>query len=167
MDIIDRTIQREGGFVDHPSDPGGATNMGITRATLSRYLGRPASRADVVELTYETARDVYQREYMDAPRFGQIADTWLREVVFDAGVLFGPARASMFLQQAAGVAADGRVGPVTLGAVNEQNPRDLGRKVIASWLRRHGDLVQSGRSSHQFIGGWIRRATTHLLDMPL
>lgn len=167
MDIIDRTIQREGGFVDHPSDPGGATNMGITQVTLSRYLGCPATRAEVVALTHETARDVYQKEYMDAPQFDRIEDMWLREVAFDAGFLFGPARASMFLQEAAGVAADGRIGPVTLGAVNEQDPRDLGRRIIASWLRRHGDRVQSGRSSYQFIGGWIRRATAHLLDMPL
>ena len=43
MDIIDQTIKREGGFVDHPDDPGGATNMGVTLATLSHFLDREAS----------------------------------------------------------------------------------------------------------------------------
>lgn len=167
MDIIDQTIKREGGFVDHPDDPGGATNMGVTLATLSHFLGREASYDEIRNLTHAEARAVYQARYMDAPRFSEIADHWLREIVFDAGVLFGPPRASRWLQEAAGVTADGIVGPATLRAVNAADPRQLGVKFITSWLRRHGERVQAGKSSPKFIGGWINRATSHLLSLPV
>lgn len=167
MDIIDRTIQREGGFVNHPSDPGGATNMGITRGTLSRFLGREASVDDVRELSHDGAREIYQKFYMTLPRFDEIEHEWLREICFDAGVLFGPGRAARWLQQAADVGVDGVIGPVTLGKVNAMDARRLGLEVIAHWLRRHGDRVQRGASSPAFIGGWVRRASAHLLAVPL
>lgn len=165
MDIIDRTIAREGGFVDHPDDPGGATNMGITRATLSRHLGRTATRAEVRDLDRATARAIYQAEYMDAPGFSRIADPGLREVLFDAGVLWGPDRPVRWLQRALGVAEDGVLGPVTQAAVAAADPRALAVAVVVAWLRRHGDRVQAGRSSPAFIGGWIDRATQHLPNL--
>lgn len=167
MDIIDRTIAREGGFVDHPDDPGGATNMGITLNTLAQFLGRDATRDEIRELSREQARAIYQARYMDTPGFSGIDDEWLREVVFDAGVLFGPGRAARWLQEAADVGIDGDVGPITLGAVNAADARQLGAKFLTLWLRRHGERVQSGKSSHKFIGGWINRATEHLLTMPV
>jgi len=166
MDIIDRTIAREGGFVDHPEDPGGATNMGITRRTLGDYLGREATVAEVRDLTRARARAIYHEMYMERPGFAGIDDPWLRELLFDAGVLLGPGRPVRWLQEAAGVAVDGVLGPNTRDAANAGDPARLGLAVAVAWLRHHGERVQSGASSHAFIGGWINRVTAHLQEMP-
>ena len=55
----------EGGYVNHPKDPGGATNMGITHKTLSAWRGSPVSRQDVKELTRNEASDIYRDKYWD------------------------------------------------------------------------------------------------------
>lgn len=166
MDVIDRTIAREGGFVDHPDDPGGATNMGITRATLSRHRGRPCTAEEVRALTRAEARAIYRAAYLEGPGFERIADPWLREVLFDAGVLLGPGRPIRWLQAAAGVRVDGVLGPVTAEAVNAGDARALGLAVVTAWLRHHAGRVQAGRASPAFIAGWVRRASGHLMRLP-
>jgi lysozyme family protein len=167
MDVIDRTIAREGGFVDHPEDPGGATNMGITRATLSRHRGRVCTIDDVRALTRDEARAIYRAEYLAGPGFDRVADPWLQEVLFDAGVLLGPGRPTRWLQAAAGVRVDGALGPVTVAAVNAGDARALGLAVVTAWLRHHAGRVQAGRASPAFIAGWVRRASGHLKRLPL
>jgi lysozyme family protein len=62
--ILDAILAHEGGFVNHPHDPGRATNWGITQATLSEWIGRPASEHDVRNLTVGLARDIYRARYI-------------------------------------------------------------------------------------------------------
>lgn len=59
------TLKHEGGYVDNPKDPGGATNLGITIGTLSDWLGHKATKADVRALTPEKAKPIYKRNYWD------------------------------------------------------------------------------------------------------
>lgn len=59
-------LQHEGGFSDHPSDPGGATMMGITQATLGAWRGQPVTRADIRALSREEARAIYRIRYWNA-----------------------------------------------------------------------------------------------------
>src|SRR5580658_7273251 len=93
-------LASEGGFVDDPADPGGATNLGVTRATLSSWLGRPATIAEV--------------ETLSPPGVDLM--------VFDAAVNQGVARAFATLQSALGVAADGGFGPTTKAALTAADP---------------------------------------------
>jgi len=69
--ILDRIIRREGGYVNHPADRGGATNFGITAQTLGnwRKLGRPATVAEVMALTETEARAIYRQQYIAGPGF--------------------------------------------------------------------------------------------------
>lgn len=166
MDIIDCTIAREGSFVLHPEDPGGATKYGITRRTLGWWLGRTASVEDVRGLKYATAYAIYHARYMRKPGFDLIQNAWLRELVFDAGVLNGTWRATRWLQDSSGAAVDGIIGPKTLAAVNSGNPHQIGQIIIVCWLRRNTMRVQEGKSSPAFVGGWAYRATQHLIEMP-
>lgn len=108
-------LKQEGGFVDHPADPGGATALGITRATLARARGRPASVADVKALTRAEAAAIYRRLYWDAVA-GDRLPPGLDLAVFDLAVNSGPPRALRLLQSSLGVPQDGVLGPVTLRA---------------------------------------------------
>lgn len=85
------TLVHEGGYVDHPKDPGGATNMGITIKTLSAWLGRPATKAEVKALKRADVAPIYRRNYWDAARCGSYlpgADL----CVFDGSVNSGVGR---------------------------------------------------------------------------
>ncbi|MCD6073099.1 MAG: hypothetical protein K0S42_3615 [Microvirga sp.] len=120
---VELVLQHEGGFVHHAQDPGGATKFGITRETLSRVRGRPATIEDVRALTRAEAVAVYRRLYWDAVR-GDDLPPGLDLAVFDLAVNSGPARAVRMLQTVLGVAVDGIVGPVTLEAAWQAEPAD-------------------------------------------
>jgi lysozyme family protein len=100
------TAKWEGGWSDHKADPGGKTNWGITQATLSQYLGRPATATEILALTKAEAQIIYQKPYWDR-MLGDSLPPGIDPCVFDFGVNSGPSRAVKSLQAALGVKADG------------------------------------------------------------
>lgn len=145
-------LKQEGGFVDHPADPGGATSLGITRATLARARGRPVSIADVKALTRAEAAAIYRRLYWDAVAGDQLPPG-LDLAVFDLAVNSGPARALRLLQRCLDVAQDGVLGPVTLGAARACEP---GAAIRALARARLGFLHRLA-TWRVFGRGWNRR----------
>lgn len=109
-------LRHEGGFVDHPADPGGATNRGITLATLSDWRGRPVSKSEVRALTVAEAAAIYRARYWDVVQ-GDRLPPGVDLAVFDFAVNSGPGRAARTLQQVLVVPQDGAIGPVTLAAL--------------------------------------------------
>jgi len=109
-------LKHEGGYVDHPKDPGGATNLGVTIGTLSSWLGRPATKGDVKALTRASVAPIYRKNYWDAVRADEMP-AGLDYAVFDFAVNSGPKRAAMALQRAVGVADDGVIGSITLANI--------------------------------------------------
>jgi lysozyme family protein len=149
---VAHVLALEGGFVDHPHDPGGATNLGITQRTLSSARGAPASRDDVRLLTEAEAERIYRRFFWDAVR-GDDLPAGLDTAVFDAAVHSGPGRAVRLLQAALGVPVDGIVGPVTLAAAAAAAPEPAIRRLMRgrrAMLRRLPAYKVFGR-------GWERR----------
>lgn len=147
-------LDLEGGFVADPRDPGGATRYGITRATLSRARGRPASVADVKALTRAEAGAIYRKSYW-AEVGGDALPPGLDLAIFDFGVNSGPARAIKALQDALGVTADGRLGPATRAALASCDPAATVRRVTADrlgFMRRLSTWTAFGR-------GWTARVT--------
>ncbi len=158
----------EGGYADYAADPGGATNHGITRQTLSRWRARPGrppprrregraggrrvSKADVRNLTREEAAEIYRAWYWEACRCDELPAP-VALAVFDAAVNQGPSRARRFLQKAAGVTADGIVGPVTLGAVRGADATTLLRDLMARRALHYSALPRLAT----FGLGWFRR----------
>jgi lysozyme family protein len=171
--MIDDVIRREGGYVDHPEDRGGPTNFGITQATLSRHLGRPASVADVRRLSRATARQIYRREYFEGPRLGELPAR-IQPFVFDAAVNHGPAQAIRFVQRvcdAAGfgpLAVDGACGPRTSLAAAAAE-RAMGDWLLAALVeeRRNFYLTLVARRPEQrvFLNGWLNRLAE--FDVPM
>lgn len=121
-------LRHEGGYVDHPSDPGGATNLGITRETLAAWRKiepwTALPKSAVQSLTRAEAAKIYRANYWEAVGAGDLPPG-LDLAVFDFAVNSGPARAAKTLQFILGVPADGVVGPKTLAAIANHPPATL------------------------------------------
>ncbi|WP_449396494.1 glycoside hydrolase family 108 protein [Devosia riboflavina] len=153
---LTEVLRHEGGYVDHPSDPGGATNMGITRKTLARWRKispwTDLPKSSVASLKRDEAALIYRANYWNPSRAGDMP-AGVDLALFDFAVNSGPDRAVRTLQAALGVAADGEVGPVTLAALRAA---DLARLVNDFCDRRLAFL--KGLSTFAVFGrGWTRR----------
>jgi lysozyme family protein len=138
--FIDRLMSREGGFVNHRADRGGATNMGITQKTLSDHLGRQASVDEVQNLDPALAKQIYQQKYMKP--FEGVEDQKLRELLFDTGVHSGTGRAKEFLEnsQAKGLSGD-----------------DLFADILDQRRNFLQNLAKNDPSQQVFLKGWMNR----------
>lgn len=121
---VAEVLKHEGGFVHHPRDPGGATNRGITLATLADWRGRDVTPADVQAMTEAEAREIYRARYWNAVQ-GDHLPAGVDLAVFDLAVNSGVGRAARMLQQQLGVQVDGAIGPRTLAAVGRVNAARL------------------------------------------
>ncbi len=127
------TLQFEGGFVNNPKDPGGATNLGVTIHTLSQVLGHNATVAEVRALTPKTVAPIYRQRYWNAVR-GDDLPLGVDLAVFDFGVHSGPIRGAKGLQRILGLEEDGKVGDVTLKAVRKVDPKTVIETLCAERL---------------------------------
>ena len=170
--LVDALIDREGGYVNHPADKGGPTRFGITEA-VARAHGYAGAMAD---LPREEAAAVYRRMYWLRPRFDQVATLSARIAaeLFDTGVNMGPAVATTFLQRAltalnrtgkdyADLTPDGRVGPMTLHALDAffaSRGRRSGETVLLRALEalqgeRYLRLAERRPANEAFLYGWL------------
>lgn len=108
-------LAHEGIYVDHPKDPGGASNLGIASGTLSDWLGRPATKSEVCALIRATVVPVFRKNYLDVIRADE-PPAGVDYYGFDFALNAGPKRGAMSLQRAVGVPDDGIVGRITLAA---------------------------------------------------
>lgn len=146
------TLRHEGGFVNHPKDPGGATNLGITKATLEKWLGRKVTIAEMKLLTPAIVQPIYKQRYWDEVN-GDKLPKGLDYAVYDFAVNSGPARAAMALQRLVGVADDGHIGPLTLKAIAKHDVRILIDRLCTERLA----FMQRLSNWPVFGGGWRRR----------
>lgn len=145
-------LKNEGGFVDDPDDPGGATNMGITIGTLRAWRGQPVTVEDVRTLSQQEARAIYRANYWNPLKCDELP-LGVDMVVFDFGVNAGIRRSAMTLQQVVGVAQDGIVGPETLAAVSKSAPAEVVDRFGTARLAYYKAL----RDWPEFGKGWTDR----------
>jgi lysozyme family protein len=150
---FDRLIGHEGGYVNHPDDPGGETNWGITLRT-ARAAGYTGSMRD---LTRAQAKEIYRTAYWGRAKADQY-DGAIAFQLFDAGVNHSPGQAIRFLQRAVGVADDGVVGPMTLAAVHAMSVTDVLSRFNAERL----DFYTKLSTWPSFGKGWARRVAGNL-----
>ena len=152
---FDLLITHEGGFSNHPDDPGGATMYGITEK-VARANGYNGAMRD---LTLDFSKSIYRKNYWDACRCDQMPDQ-VKYPLFDSAVNSGAAQAAKWLQSAAGVKADGAIGPMTLQAVALADPDYLVRQMLGRRL-----FFLTGLSNWpSFSKGWSRRIAA-ILEM--
>lgn len=160
-EIITEILRREGWdkFTNDPNDRGGSTKWGITQFAWTLYLKKRGLQSTSVEFIDEaTARKFYLEEHIVGPRFDQLKDRLLFELVVDSGVNHGATRATRWLQTSVGAAPDGALGPVTLGLVSRRNPLVLTATIVAIRMRFYATLVVSDPSQLKFLAGWTNRA---------
>jgi lysozyme family protein len=109
-------LKHEGGWADHPADPGGATMKGVTLKTYSEWLGRPATKDELRKIPDEHLEAIYRKGFWDKIRGDEIAEIspGLAMCVFDFAVNSGPGRAAKALQSLCGAVTDGAIGPNSL-----------------------------------------------------
>jgi uncharacterized protein (TIGR02594 family) len=151
---VEVIFEREGGFVNHPDDPGGATNMGITIATLRHWRDAYVTVDDVKNLTKSEAREIYYEEYW-MPSYAEDFRAGVDLVVFDAAVHSGPSAAIRFLQSAVGAVVDGVVGPETRWKASQKDPVD----VIADFVDLRMAHLRGLDHWPTFGRGWTNRLT--------
>lgn len=150
-------LRHEGGYVDHPKDPGGATNLGITLQTardngLDLDRDGDVDKADVKAMTPEAAGRVYRAKFWNACECDKLP-SGLDLLVFDLAVNSGPARARRMLQDALGVTVDGVLGPKTLDAAQRANTR----WTIEKLAQLREQFYRSLPTFPTFGKGWLRR----------
>lgn len=151
---LKRVLAHEGGYVNHPEDPGGATNQGVTQRVYDAYRSRQnLPQRSVKLISPAEVATIYRTQYADKVRFNDLP-LGVDYVVFDGAVNSGPAQSVKWLQRAVGVEADGVIGNVTLHAVADFPDHDL---LIELMCERRMAFLRSLRTWKTFGRGWTSR----------
>ena len=151
-EIIDLTLEHEGGYVHDPKDLGGETNFGIAKRFYPDVY--------IKNLTKEGAKDIYKKDYWDKNKIDDVSDD-LKHIYFDMCVNQGRGTAVKILQRAINgkggkLTVDGGFGPGTKAALTKFKP-ELDR-VRCYRLKHYYDLVNKKPEQERFLFGWYRRA---------
>jgi len=151
--LFDRLMDHEGGYVNHPNDPGGETMWGVTKrvAQAHGYYG------NMRNLPKETAQRIADKSYWQAVHGDQLPRAVAWQVV-DAAYNHGNRQAVKFLQRAIGASDDGLIGPRTLAAVKAMEQNDILLRFNAERLEFYTNL----RTWQTFGKGWSRRIAGNL-----
>lgn len=152
-EAFDLLIGHEGGYTNHPDDPGGETMWGIT-ARVARQAGYVGAMRD---LPRDTAKTIARNQYWNKVRAEDLP-LGVRFDVFDTGYNSGTATAVKLLQRAVGVTDDGVFGPKTLAAVLAQKGHQVSMRFNAARLEYLVDL----KNWPSFSRGWVRRVAGNL-----
>lgn len=150
-------LRWEGGFVDHPSDPGGRTNKGVTQVVYDRWRQRQGLSPKDVKLIDPVEVDaIYQTGYWVPPRC-DLLPRMLDLVHFDTAVNMGPGRAVRLLQRCIGCEPDGDFGPQTRRAVIERDVGDALRTYCDAREAYYRSLAEKRSELRVFLKGWLNR----------
>ena len=163
-------LKNEGGFVNHPADPGGATNKGITLKTFNtyakQYLGIEPTLENLKALTDAQAGKIYKPLYWDKVHGDDIALQDLANIVFDFQVNSG-AHASKLLQKVLNdlgasppLAVDGSIGQGTLAALAKADSKEVYRRYKQGRIDYYQNLVAGDSSQAVFLKGWLNRVNS-------
>lgn len=169
---IIKVLKHEGGFVDHKSDPGGATNFGISLRFLK---GLPLEEADIngdgsidkddiVSMNVEDAKALYKEHFWDGLKLQFIENPVIAGKILDMAVNMGISRASKIVQQVCNDAfgsklvVDGKIGPITFLVINKVDSLKLLIALKVACAEFYRNLVERRPEMKAFINGWLKRA---------
>ena len=141
-------LHHEGGYVNHPSDPGGETNLGVTKKVYQEWGGTK----DMKDLTVEDVAPIYKKNYWDRCKCDDL-ESGVDWVVFDWAVNSGTGRSAKAIQKICGASQDGAIGPKTLALIGTQNTQ----YVIEEFGKIRQDFYESLKTFDTFGKGWTRR----------
>ena len=151
-ECLEIILHHEGGYVNHPKDPGGETNLGVTKRVYEEHGGTK----DMKDLTVEDVSPIYKKSYWDRVKGDQLP-AGLDLCVFDFGVNAGTGRAAKYLQSMIGSTPDGGIGPMTLQAVSVYVDSEGVQATIERYQEARQGYYESLSTFDTFGRGWTRR----------
>ena len=149
---LEMLLHHEGGFVNHPQDPGGMTNLGVTKAVYDKWIGRESTKTEMMDLKPDDVAPIYKKNYWDKVR-GDDLPSGVDWCAFDWAVNSGSGRPAKAIQRAVGATPDGAIGPMTLHAVMNHEPQ----MIIENVFSQRQKFYESLRTFEHFGRGWTRR----------
>jgi lysozyme family protein len=149
---LDMILHHEGGYVNHPKDPGGETNLGVTKRVYEDFGGTK----DMKDLTVEDVAPIYEKNYWGRMKYDDIP-SGLGLCVFDFGVNAGTGRSAKYLQTMIGTVADGGIGPNTLRALGNYIESEGIETAIKNFQEARQSYYESLSTFETFGRGWTRR----------
>lgn len=154
----------EGGFDDHPADPGGVTNYGVSLAYLRDHKlidgdlngDGVIDRKDILAMTPEKAAELFKKDFWDSNNLDTVPDR-VAIVAYDTGVNMGVGYARKLVQQALGVTVDGVWGPKTRAALSACSDLITAQNMIELRQERYLGIVSKRPASRVFLKGWLNR----------
>ena len=156
-------LKSEGGFVNHKLDPGGMTNLGVTKKVWEAWVGKAVGEKEMRALTPAIVAPMYRKKYWDAVKADELP-TGLDYLMFDFAINAGPGRAIRTMQKAIGTTPDGAIGPKTMQALKDADQKDL----IAKFSMEKELFYKALPTFATFGKGWMRRvaeAQSHAVTM--
>lgn len=162
---FERIIAIEGErYTNDPNDRGGPTKWGITLRTLSAYRHQEVTAEEVKNLSKEEAKAIYKNLYWDKLNLDQALYQSVADVLFDAGVNFGPPVAASRAQEILVnkfhrvLPVDGVIGKRTISELNLLEPKQFIYQFALATAQKYCDIVRSDPSQLRFLKGWINRS---------
>jgi len=149
---LEAILHHEGGYVNHPKDPGGETNLGVTKRVYEEWGGTK----DMKDLEVEDVEPIYKKNYWDRVKAESLPGG-LDLCVFDFGVNAGTGRAAKYLQTMIGTTADGGIGPNTLKALSNYVESEGVEQTIKNYQAARQEYYESLSTFETFGRGWTRR----------
>ena len=149
---LETILHHEGGYVNHPEDPGGETNLGVTKRVYQEWGGTK----DMKDLTFDDVAPIYKKNYWDKMKCDDLP-SGLDLCVYDFGVNAGPGRAAKYLQTLIGTVADGGIGPNTLAKLKEYTDETGVKETITNYQNERQSYYEKLSTFKTFGRGWTRR----------
>ena len=150
--------QYEGGFVNHPADPGGATNRGVTLATFQAHFGSNRTVADLKKMT-DAQWELIMKTYWDRCKGDQIRNQSIAELLVDWHINSGVAGIKAW-QRSAALDADGIIGPKSLAVLNSPAEAVIFLRMKAAREQYYRNLALADPSKRTFLKGWLNRVNS-------
>tara|TARA_B100000683_G_scaffold3173_1_gene3321 strand:- start:82 stop:615 length:534 start_codon:yes stop_codon:yes gene_type:complete len=165
---LEQILHHEGGYVNHPKDPGGETNMGVTKRVYEEWcMENDLAQKEMKELAFEDVAPIYRKNYWDRVRADSLP-SGLDLCVFDFAVNAGSGRSAKYLQSLIGTTVDGGIGPMTLQAVEDYVNENGLQNTIEAFQDERQKYYESLSTFETFGRGWTRRVqevTASAVDM--
>ena len=150
-------LHHEGGYVNHPKDPGGETNMGVTKRVYEKWcMENNLEQKDMKDLEFDDVAPIYKKNYWDRVKADQLPEG-LNLCVFDWAVNSGTGRAAKKLQGMIGTTVDGGIGPNTLKALKMYCDTEGVEAAISNYTEIRQKFYESLSTFDTFGRGWTRR----------
>jgi lysozyme family protein len=158
-DCLELVLKHEGGFVNHPKDPGGMTNLGVTKKVWEEWIGHEVDEKAMRALTPAIVAPMYEMKYWRTS-YCEKLPRGLDLLVFSMAVNAGSGRSVKLLQDAIGVVADGVIGPRTMARINEANVETL----IDKFSEARRQFYRGLKTFPVFGKGWLSRTDSERLE---